>query len=808
MSLAPTILTPMLRSLLALVLAATALGAQTLLPYEKVRRFIQEFEQIHPPPPPVEPVEVGTLDATTGGFVWGPEIGRKESGETNPAFTPVFEELRLPPLAVQLPPQLQVTGLLPRVQAALPRYRPAPGGRGADPRLGGPPAVRQPGPFTGNSLGRWKYYATVRAGHVLLVCKIANRPAGAKVTLTVDGRSAEIDGDQVDLLIPPRVVVEFQLRCGAAAFTDRIWFERPPVLGFFQLEALPITVVYEPPGSGSAQSYGVSEQLGTTLRSFSSGNEGEERPVPTNFSNIADFMGVVAKAGEVVAAKFPAVGEAMKKADDVFKGLFGEQERSSTVTHTVTEEHSLAITLTESTTVATRSGLGPGRGDMIWYLYHPVFAWLAAQDENTGRVYLTVTLLSFQRAAAHSAEALRNGTVPEPNADMRRLLLAHDVLTPEHRTEPGALFALRRGRGATPGELRRLVPAEAAEQEVPAGGAMHLVFERSVTDTDTCIETTTKTVTTTESAGFLAMVSPGLPKDRTTEVSITTGTARTVQTGRTVRVDVTLAGKVDEARRLRCWYDRRSGTFAYEEVPYGAAGDPPPNPVARAVAAPQGSQGGAGGTGKSGNAASAGEPRAADPAPHPGATPAEAFVLRAAEGLSKRMGRLIVNFPEAAPASGTLIALFEADGRSEESKGGAPKPVASNYGNSSLETFPGEYAVVVGGKRLEGVRIEGGRETVLQVGTLRVNAADGTRVDILDAPAGARVPAGPQGRLRRTPAEPPGRARKDPAEPISEVEIVGGYGTFSAGLPAGTYLVRVHGRVAPVEIVAGQVTEF
>jgi hypothetical protein len=130
----------------------------------------------------------------------------------------------------------------------------------------------------------------------------------------------------------------------------------------------------------------------------------------------------------------------------------------------------------------------------------------------------------------------------------------------------------------------------------------------------------------------------------------------------------------------------------------------------------------------------------------------------------RRLGRIVVAYPEKVAAR---IDVFKA---------GDTKAVASDYGDVGFDLLPGTYDVSISGKRVAGVTVQSGHDTQIKVGVLRVNASDGTRVDLAD-------PAGEKG-------------------------FASGYGTQLFGLPIGAVGVEIAGQTETVAIEAGQVTEF
>lgn len=132
------------------------------------------------------------------------------------------------------------------------------------------------------------------------------------------------------------------------------------------------------------------------------------------------------------------------------------------------------------------------------------------------------------------------------------------------------------------------------------------------------------------------------------------------------------------------------------------------------------------------------------------------------------MGRIVVAFPKGTKISGTRTDIYEA---------GKKHTIAGGYGDYSAELIPGKYDVVVTNVRLGGVEVKSKHDALIPVGVLKVNAADsGTRVEVF---------------------------AKD-----GKTNVTGVYGSEHIGLPAGPYKVSVAGQSMPVEIKAGEATDF
>jgi hypothetical protein len=165
-------------------------------------------------------------------------------------------------------------------------------------------------------------------------------------------------------------------------------------------------------------------------------------------------------------------------------------------------------------------------------------------------------------------------------------------------------------------------------------------------------------------------------------------------------------------------------------------------------------------------------PTQAAPAPQPDAalvktSPADAYVISADPELKGRLGRLVVVFPEGANTGGSHVEIYKA---------GETASLAGGYGNQKLDLLPGTYAVVISGKRIEGVPVQSAHDTKMKVGVLRVTAGSGTHIEVLD--------------------------------PSTQKELTSGYGNQVFGLPIGTVHVRIAGQSEAVTIQDGKITDF
>lgn len=141
--------------------------------------------------------------------------------------------------------------------------------------------------------------------------------------------------------------------------------------------------------------------------------------------------------------------------------------------------------------------------------------------------------------------------------------------------------------------------------------------------------------------------------------------------------------------------------------------------------------------------------------------------ITAAAGLKEGMGQIVVNYP------GDLKDL---DARVDIYRPGDSKAIRGGYGNQAIELPPGMYDILMNGRRLTGVTVQAGHDTLVKAGVLHVYADKKTRIDLLD--------------------------------PTNNKVLTGGYGEGSYGFPIGSVSVQVAGQSETVTIEEGKVTEF
>lgn len=139
--------------------------------------------------------------------------------------------------------------------------------------------------------------------------------------------------------------------------------------------------------------------------------------------------------------------------------------------------------------------------------------------------------------------------------------------------------------------------------------------------------------------------------------------------------------------------------------------------------------------------------------------------IKPSDDLKGAKGRLVVNFHDEVPMAHMLVKI--------ESKDGG-EPVSER--KRVFDLLPGNYDVVVAGKRITNLPIQSGKETRLLMGLLRVVYNDMSRTEVYDSD--------------------------------KKTLLVKDNGTLRLGLPIGKYWVKLAGRMVEIEIKDGQVVEF
>lgn len=548
--------------------------AQTL-PWNKVQELVQHFEEIAPQPPPLETVLLGTFDAATGDFIWGPALELwhvpVDAPYDNLAIAPAFDLHGIEPLSVDLSPQvmsLSSIGTTPPAALAKPGHGQ---GRPSQVNAQAPTQAGQGQRFRGHPLTQGVMRTFVRAAKIAFVVEVVNRQPEQSVTFSIDGSTAQASADLIDVIVPPRTRHSFEVRSGTQLFADKLLVFRPPLIGTFTLEALPVTIVYEPPGgSGCSQTYTSVHRAGTEIRSFRTTDAGSTEAIDTPIGTLNEYCEIAKSVGGVAqSAPYPAVstaGSVVSGAASVLQAAFGSLSVNQEVSATVTATHRLVLEVTEGSSTTTSEGLGPGQGDVFHFLVKPTFVWIVAQDFQSGSVFVSTALLGHNGLARYSARSLREHTMAVPPAQMQDLLLALDPLAPEYGAAGLKPRLAPFGGSGRLASAPRVVPL-AAPMVYLSGASGSFWLSHTLTTSDENARVDVTTTTTKSTAGFLSYVTSEVPGDEDSRMSVQQGSSSASSTSDTVdvRVDLTVPSGAD-GMVLEVSFDRLFGTFTFKEI--------------------------------------------------------------------------------------------------------------------------------------------------------------------------------------------------------------------------------------------------
>lgn len=557
------------------IMAEEPKGDRVILGEGRLKSVCDPIAHSFQPLPPIEQIVVGTLDATSGEFMWNRNAVIRPRPDNPLGHIKDIKDIKaildphhirppvinLDPRITNLPPGINIPNILPSAGSVVPRGLP-----------GSPGKIPHGHPPNG-----YIFALPARAGQIDLVFNVVNIPKNLpphgqmsgnslrQFSVRIGNRSVvSTNGHSVDILVAPWAWADFTVSFGSISFFERIGFDRPPSLGCFTLEAFPISYVYEPPGDGSSQTYTTINQVGTVLKTFTSTESTGSQPVSTPFSMVSDFSGLLTSVGEAVKDKHPAAGSALMGAGSVIHTLWGESQTEVRETHRVSDEKSLLIMETQAQSLSTGVHLGPGRGDAIHLLIHPVFAWLVVQDDMRGPVYIIFSLLGYDKDSFPNAEELRVGVPPfnQLSQQTRRMILAADPMTVEYRQihPPPSPEA-----NPAPDQLKISGPL------LQFGGSpLSTSVAHTIESSEMTTETHSTTQTTEEVGGWLSYIATNVPHTGTKSLTTVMGTAKGIMTGTTVSVSVTLwSPPPNEGFEVQPYYDKINGTFAFQPMPLG-----------------------------------------------------------------------------------------------------------------------------------------------------------------------------------------------------------------------------------------------
>lgn len=358
-------------------------------------------------------------------------------------------------------------------------------------------------------------------------------------------------------------------------------------VGAFTIPALPVSVVYAPPqaaaGSASKFSSSYTETSSLTRAITTSVSSTNSTKAATNYTPstfITTANSAITSLFSIGSAIGQATGDSIAAAAPYVKGataglsLIAQNINNTTVSEntgiTVTSSSKVTVSLVEETVVSTFPGpaLGPGEGDVFYYLYNVLVAWLAVN----GELGLLVLASGSQTPAQFTAQDLRVGDSDLAPAVVNGLL----ALDPFNAKVPYPLLG---------NQLYYYMPAnrfalyESLKLGPATGGQKVLIYTLTQENLQTSIQT--QTTITDFKPGFLESV---FGDNQTTESTLTTSYSVTDDTtvgDSTEAQFIYTVAPTDPTYDVDVWYDLLFGTYAFvvpgqeTQAPAFALGPPP-----------------------------------------------------------------------------------------------------------------------------------------------------------------------------------------------------------------------------------------
>ena len=404
-------------------------------------------------------------------------------------------------------------------------------------------------------------------------------PAGQH-TVTVDVGLAQSTRDTDGNI----ETVDGVVQSGTAIADFQLEITRPPIVnaGAFTIPAIPVALVYAPPQGAQNKNFAEyssmnssSRKISTTVTSGSSNKSGDAYST-TDFldkiaglvSSVQSFIKALPSGNSGSGANQPTTdpvsitGTSIVLALNLLSGILSSTTTSTTTALTTTTEHDLQITDTDTTTMGTPPGLGPGVGDRFVYLRNVQAVWLIASGA------LSFSILGVEGIRSFTAQDLVSDskaigstpgkTGPATNLDAAtiKMFLGLDPFI---------------GNASPTLAQPRFVPNDPATAggrgTDPNGDAFSVSHD--VTTTDITTQTSLTTTITDYKPGWLtALFGSNQATENQTTLGYSNATSQSTEQKTTATVTF-FAGPNDPPYLVGLYFDRLFGTFAFTPAPGG-----------------------------------------------------------------------------------------------------------------------------------------------------------------------------------------------------------------------------------------------
>jgi hypothetical protein len=397
--------------------------------------------------------------------------------------------------------------------------------------------------------------ATIDGVNAKLVFNCSNRPKFNRGPFyaVINGTTYNAAAGALSLTVDVGLTktATWSVHCDNASYSDKLPIYRPQAnaAGAFEITAVPIGLLYEPPMNVANTNY-AAYTTGTqrsSIVSIGSSTATSTTGAPmfdavTDLSNKLDVLKSIAPGASTLAG---LLGDA--------KTLLGSSSTTITNASTVASDHTVESTVSGTTSIQTAAHTGPGHGDIVSYLRRARFVWTMVRGE------VAVTLIDF--------EIVYDRTIDELLADYNWLANQPAGTIAQHtgldRNALSGLLSLDPFAGGAWNSTRF---EYVTSRSLAAGQVLNSDICHVYKETDKQTQTKTKTTVKKTEEGWLGIVGLG-PSDGSSSTTLTESSSRSVTTGSSVCAKFSLSRALnDPPYGVDIYFDRQFGTFVFNRI--------------------------------------------------------------------------------------------------------------------------------------------------------------------------------------------------------------------------------------------------
>jgi hypothetical protein len=333
--------------------------------------------------------------------------------------------------------------------------------------------------------------------------------------------------------------------------------------GIITIPVLPINIVYAPVADSQKKNQAATATSLTSgnVSTFSFSNQNSTSlPIPSSFQTSVDMSKDMSVLGSALSKIPNPYTQAIGAALNTVSGMLGTSTASQTNSMGVTEQHSLAVSSTNSQSqIAMSSAGGPGTGDIILYNYNARVAWYSLNGE--------------MRLAVIGSDGTVQATAGQLKAARKQLIDQHSGKRhPIYFADTAALTTLiHLDPLATLGPTAALLPPRFIDISHGVvhvtGGVSNVSYNYQLSNTDLHTTFTTKMQTETDNAGFLSFLGWGVTTSGTFQTQITQGSSSQTSTSKNFSANYVFNGNGNnENYATEVYFDVVFGAFAFRDV--------------------------------------------------------------------------------------------------------------------------------------------------------------------------------------------------------------------------------------------------